>query len=271
MADAAARLAIALAWFWRIRSHVLEGRIWLEQALSLPDLVTATRAGLLYHAGHLAWMQDDFVLARAREEASLRLWQSLGPAGRQGAAYASHSLGMALYGAAFQAQPDLTLAMRSFQTSLSLSEEVADEWGIAFTLSWLARCHMGQHEHSLALAATEASLAGFRRLGNPWGLGLTLSSLADLKMQAGDLTAARQLAEEAQTLRRQVGHRHSLGVGLDLLARIALQEGKPSEAAAYYHEAIVVFESLGNMPYADELRATLATVQAYGGAHIASP
>jgi hypothetical protein len=130
---------------------------------------------------------------------------------------------------------------------------------------------MGQHEHSLALAATEASLAGFRRLGNPWGMGLTLSSLADLKLQAGDLTAARQLAEEAQALRRQVGHRHSLGVGLDLLARIALQEDKPAEAAAYYHEAILVFESLGNQPYADELRATLATVQADGGVHNAAP
>ena len=83
--SSAARLVIALAWFWRIHSHVLEGRTWLEQAVLLPDLTTETRAGLLYHAGHLAWMQDDFALAQARVEQSLELWQSLGPSGQRGA------------------------------------------------------------------------------------------------------------------------------------------------------------------------------------------
>ena len=263
LAEPAVRLVIAAAWFWRIRSHVLEGRTWLEQALLVADVTTATRAGLLYHAGHLAWMQDDFALAQEREEESLRLWQSLGPAGRRGAGYASHTLGMALYGGTFQGQGEVALAVRSFQTSLGLFAEVGDEWGSAFVLSWLARCHMAQDEHILALAEAEASLAGFQRLGNPWGMGLTLSSLAELKLQAGDLIAARQLAEEAQTLRRQVGHRHSLGVGLDLLARIALQEHKLDEAAAFYREAILLFESLGNRPYADELRTAMSALSMF--------
>ena len=260
LAELAARLTIALAWFWRIRSHVLEGRTWLEQALLLPDLTTATRADLLYHAGHLAWMQDDFALARSREEESLRLWQSLGLAGRRGAGYASHSLGMALFGTELRAPDDLAAALRSFQASRSLFEEVGDAWGVAFAEQWLAFTYIALGERAAALAAAEASLAGFRRLGNPWGAGMTLGALADLKLQAGDTAEARRLAEEALLLRRQVGHRHSLGVGLELLARIALKEDKPAEAAEFYQEAIRVFDSMGNQPSADQMRAALAAL-----------
>lgn len=260
LAETAARLVIALAWFWRIRCHVLEGRTWLEQAILLPELTRATRAGLLYHAGHLAWMQDDFAAARARVEASLRLWQSLGPAGRRGAGYASHTLGMAHYGTELRAPGDLVAAVQAFGASRNLFEEVGDEWGVAFAQQWLAFARMAQGERAAALEAAEASLAGFRRLGNPWGAGMTLGALANLKLQAGDLAEARRLAEEAQAMRRQVGHRHSLGVILEMLARIALMEDKAAEAASYYREAILVFDSMGNSPSADQMRAALATL-----------
>lgn len=255
MAEAVALLVIDLAWFWRIRSHVLEGRTWLERALLLPSLAAETRAGLLYHGGHLAWMQDDFALASARAEASLRLWESLGPAGRRGAAYASHTLGMARYGTELRVQGDLKSAIGAFEASLALFKEVGDEWGIAFALQWLAFSLTARGEPEAAVVAAEESLMGFRRLGNPWGAGMTLGALANLRLQAGDLVEARQLAEEAQILRRQVGHRHSIGVGLELLARIALQENRPADAAAFYQEASLVFDGLGNRPYADQMRA----------------
>lgn len=260
LTEAVARLVIALAWFWRIRSHVLEGLIWLEQAIRLPGLTTATRAGVLYHAGHLAWMQDDFAGTQARTQESLRLWQSLGPAGRRGAGYASHTLGMAFYGTELRAPGDLMAALHSFQVSEDLFAAVGDVWGVAFAQQWLAFVHTAQGDRVAALAAAEASLAGFRQIGNAWGAGLTLGALANLKLQAGDLAAARDLAEEAQALRRQIGHRHSLGVILELLARIARKENKPAEAAVFYQEAILVFDSMGNQPSAAQMRAALAAL-----------
>ena len=87
LAGGVADLVIALSWFWRIRSHVMEGRQWLERGLNLPGLTTRQQAALLYHAGHMAWMQDDLELAIQREEESVSLWQSLGDEGQRGAAY----------------------------------------------------------------------------------------------------------------------------------------------------------------------------------------
>jgi non-specific serine/threonine protein kinase len=255
LTEAVARLVIALAWFWRIRSHVLEGLIWLEQAIRLPGLTTATRAGVLYHAGYLAWMQDDFAGAQARTQESLRLWQSLGPAGRRGAGYASHTLGMAFYGAGrSDGGAVLFPGQRGF---------VCGSWGrvgrgFCSTVAGICPHSPGRPCRRTGRGRGESGRlpADRQRLG----AGLTLGALANLKLQAGDLAAARDLAEEAQALRRQIGHRHSLGVILELLARIVRKENKPAEAAVFYQEAILVFDSMGNQPSAAQMRAALAAL-----------
>jgi len=132
LAGEAADLIVGMSWFWRIHSHVLEARNWLDKGLMLAGLTTARRAALLYHVGHFAWMQDDFELASQREQESLALWQSLGAAGRRGAAYALSTLGMAYYSASFHVDNDLMPAIEAFQSSLALFREVGDRWGAAF-------------------------------------------------------------------------------------------------------------------------------------------
>lgn len=262
LVSAAADLAIALSWFWRIRSHVLEGRVWLDRMLLHAGLSDAQRASLFYHAGHLAWMQDDFELARRREKESLALWRSLGAEGRRGAAYALHSLGMAYYGSEYHVGSDLPLAVAAFQASLALFREVDDAWGVAFALSWIAYCRTTEGRAVEALAAAQESMAIYQQLGEVWGLGMVTGALANLSLQAGDLSAARSYAGTALALRAQVGHRHSMAVGYELLAAVAEAENKPGEAASAYREAIALLESLGNRPYADKLRHKLAALLA---------
>jgi predicted ATPase len=257
-----ADLVIALSWFWRMRSHVLEGREWLDRTLLQPGLTNTQRAAALYHGGHLAWMQDDFELARRREEESLALWRSMGSAGRRGEAYATHSLGMALYGSELRAQNDLEPAVGAFRTCLDLMRQVGDEWGAAFALQWLAFSLTSQGETEPAIAAAQESLASYRRLGEAWGTGLVLGALANLSLQTGDLAQARQYAESAQEWRARVGHRHSLGVGYELLATIAEREDRVHAAAANYRQAATIFDSLGNQPYAEKMRDRLAALLA---------
>ena len=262
LAGGAADLVIALSWFWRIRSHVMEGRQWLDRSLQLPGLTTAQRAALLYHAGHMAWMQDDLALSMQREEESLAFWRSLGDSGRRGAAYALHTLGMARYSAAyFSDNADVPPALESLEASLALMRAVADEWGIAFVAGWIARCRVVQGEASQAIMlGVLENVAIHRRLGDVWGTGMAMGMLASLSLQAGDLSAAREYAEQAQSLRAQVGHRHSLAVGWDLLATIAERENNLNAAVAACREAIILLEGLGNRPYADEMRAKLAAL-----------
>lgn len=255
-----ATLVIGLSWFWRIRSYVMEGRDWVSAMLRQPGLDTHERAWLLYHAGHFAWMQDDFELARLRQEQSLNLWSELGEAGKRGAAYASATYGMALYGGELHAPDDLTLALSRFETALALFLEVGDDWGEAFSLQWLAFSLTAQGKYQEAMAATRESLAIFERLGEAWGRGMVTGALANLSLHAGELGQARHYAESALEWRSSVGHRHSVGVGHELLATIAEHEQNMVAAAASYRQAIAIFDNLGNKPYADKLRQRLAQV-----------
>lgn len=241
----------------------MEARQWLERAVQLPGLTTERWAALLYHAGHMAWMQDDLALAMQHEEESVALWQSLGDAGRRGAAYALHTLGMARYSATFFADGDVASAIKTFETSLSLMRAVGDEWGVAFVLGGIARCRVAVGDTNQAIIdVVRQNVETHQRLGDTWGTGMAMGMLARLSLNAGDLAAARDYAEQAQALRAQVGHRHSLAVGWDLLATIAVVENNPDNAAAAYREAIVLLENLGNLPYADELRDKLAALPA---------
>ena len=73
-------LAGALAWFWQVRSHLLEAREHLTAALAAaaPDPPRAAWARALWGiANTLAW-QGDATAARPRMEEALRIWRQLG-------------------------------------------------------------------------------------------------------------------------------------------------------------------------------------------------
>jgi predicted ATPase len=73
-------LAGALAWFWQVRSHLLEAREHLSAALAAaaPDPPRAAWARALWGiANTLAW-QGDAAAARPRMEEALRIWRQLG-------------------------------------------------------------------------------------------------------------------------------------------------------------------------------------------------
>ncbi|MCA9870876.1 MAG: helix-turn-helix domain-containing protein [Anaerolineae bacterium] len=265
LAGAVADLVAAMSWFWRIRSTVLEASMWLNRCLDLHGLTSRQRAELLYHAGHMAWMQDDFELAKRREEESLALWQTLGDEGRRGAAYALHTLGMARYSASFLSDRDVTPAIEAFEASSALMREAGDVWGEAFAAGWIARCHVAQGKTAQALAEVQANVAVHERLGDTWGLGMAIGMLASLSLQTGNLAGAREHAQRAQQLRTEVGHRHSMAVGWEFLATVAEAEGRSADAADAYREAIALLYGLGNQRYAEDLRRKLAAVRTGGG------
>jgi predicted ATPase len=73
------RLAGALGRFWDMRSHVTEGRTWLEAALAGAVAAPARpRAGALNAAGRLAFQQGDYEQAGTQYEEALALWRELG-------------------------------------------------------------------------------------------------------------------------------------------------------------------------------------------------
>ena len=73
-------LAGALAWFWVLRSHLVEGRAHLIAALGLTasQPARASRARVLWGVGHMSSLQGDAVGSRPRIEEALSMWRELG-------------------------------------------------------------------------------------------------------------------------------------------------------------------------------------------------
>src|SRR6266480_3110858 len=70
------RLASALGWFWHLRSHYLEGRSWLEEALRLnPAERSGEKARALWALSMILNWQGDVAAARPLAEESLELWR----------------------------------------------------------------------------------------------------------------------------------------------------------------------------------------------------
>ncbi|MCA9899966.1 MAG: XRE family transcriptional regulator [Anaerolineales bacterium] len=255
MRDDAARMVIALGWYWRIRSQPVEAGRWLDQALAATPTEPQLLAGLHYHAGHMAWMRGELATAVAHNQRSLALWQSLGAAGNRGCAYVRHNQGIVA-----NTQQDHTQASALFTNCAAQMLAAADLWGEAWAVGW--RGVVGVNKGDLATAAEDlaTAVARFRELGDAWAQGLMLGMLARLLFVNGRLPEAKALAEEAQVLGPAFSHWHSVGDRLQLLAEIAVQEGDATAARRYFQAAVTLYTDMGNQPLAAHVQARLAAL-----------
>jgi len=253
--DAAAQLAIALGWYWRIRSRPAEAGHWLAQALAAAPPQVELLAGLHYHAGSMAWMRGEMETAVTHNQSSLALWQSLGAAGATGSGYAWHNQGMVA-----DAQQDHERARDLFTQSAGLLAAQGDAWGAAFATGWRGVVGVNMGDLTEAARDLAASAAQFQLLGDDWARGLMLGTLARLQFLNGRLDEARELIETAQSLEPALTHWHSRGDRLQLLAEIAVQQGALDRARGYYAAALQLYTNIGNRRLADHVQAVLTTL-----------
>lgn len=254
--DLAARLAVALGWYWRIRSRVTEARSWLEKIAWLESLSLSLKAHVIFFLAGCQWMQGEFVDARLNNFQVCDLWEKMGCAGESGWSYSLTMLGMANY------QLDRFIeAQENFITSQAAFTGLGDEWGRGFSLGWLGRTYAALEKADLAQSASQECLWIFRRIGDLFGLALFLSNEAWRLFNSGDLNQAQELAEEASQLRRKIGHQHSLGEALSLQAAIAEKRGDRLAAVDFYRQAQAIYDSLGNQNYVDRLELIIEELE----------
>lgn len=249
----AARLVVALCWYWRIRSRPLVAAEWLARVVVLDGLETAVQAACLYHAGQMAWMLGDFEAAQSHLNASLSRWQTVGDEGTAGYAYACHALGMVFSTGGKHAE-----AQACFHESRAMFVTCGDSWGEAFALGWLGENALDAGDPLIAADYLAKSLERLQVIGDDWARGLFLGSLAWTEFRNGRLAEAKTLAEEAHHLTPVLTHWHSAGDRLQLLAQIALKQGDIPLAHSYYQAALALYTDFGNKPLALHIQQKLA-------------
>ncbi len=237
----ALRLAGALGSFWRIRSHLSEGRIWLERALTLypGGGHTSARAHALFCAGRLAWLQDDSATARRYLEQSQDIWHALASEGKPGLAHAIWFMGMLSYSAS-----DAAAARSYYERSLALFRELDAPLGIADALLGLGMLAVSLGDVA-ARDLCEQSLVIFRKFGDAWSMARAEQVLARVSVLQGDYSTARLLYEESLAVDRELGFKPGMAATLAELGYVSYRLGNLERAIACYTEAVSLSQDVG--------------------------
>jgi len=263
--DMGLRLAGALGWFWFMRGHLSEGRVWLDAAIAraLPagragathavaqSAPAAEHAKALWAAGGLAWGQGDYAAARPLFEESLAMYRALND--KHGTAHGLSFLGLVMLSLS---QPNE--AHRLCEEAVSLSREAGDGWGEAFALRCVGDAELLLGDLNGAHALYEASLALWRKAGDPWGASMPLNDLGRVATLREDYAAARAAYEESVALLRRIGDNWGLALVLTNLANVLIYQDAQA-ARAVLQECLTIWRELGNRT------GVAQCVAAYGG------
>ncbi len=247
--ETAARLAIALWWFWIERGYLSDGRRWMEAILAVDGaegpsgenphaLPARTKAYLLQVAGILAMAQGDHDRAVALHEEGMNVYREMGH--KKGESASLRELGFVAY-----EQGDYERAVRLHEQSLALAREFATTFSIAWSLRALADAVRGQGDLRRARALLEESLALSRSKEHAWGIARTLASLGSVACEAGEYARASGLYEEGLELGWRIGLNHTILLCLEGLARVALAQGRMERAARLCGTAAALREEMG--------------------------
>jgi predicted ATPase/DNA-binding SARP family transcriptional activator len=238
--DVALRLAGALAWFWRVRGHLTEGRRWLQAALARAELWphTPAQAKTLASAGAFAVFQGDYGTASAWLEASAAIARALGD--RRSLAYA---LAWRSLAEAFQGNVAAVRALDG--ESRAIFRELGDAWGLALALMLAGIPAAESGDDALAQARFAESLALFSELGDAWGIADATINLANMAYRQGDFAAARERLENVLEVERNAPDKWVFVRALSLLGEVARAQGDIRTAATACAGSVAAARELG--------------------------
>jgi len=262
--EMAQRLAGALVPFWLTRSHLSEGRHWLEETLAMDGhspVDLSVRAKVLYGAGTLARFQSDYARARMLCTYSLELYRAFSD--QTGVLKALVQLGrisefqddqsareafLSEAAAMIANVPDSAVKARAYtdmaivfegqirgQFSLEAVRFITESERINRSLNNRAGLALALlHESVYALFRDDATQVSSKfgeaerladELGDDYLSGRMESVHALFDLRAGNIIDARRRVENLIELAYQRGENIHLGVILFMLAEILYQQG----------------------------------------------
>jgi predicted ATPase len=243
--ETALRLAGALARFWEMRAHFLEGSAWLEAALRQSDRVDAAatdvamRAKLLSEAGTFAFFRTDFEHAIVLHGEALKLYRELGD--DSGVAFALLCLG-----AQHMEKGDPERAVPFLEEALALSHRIGDKRNIASTLHNLAEVERQRGNYERAKTLGMQSIALSREMEDKWDLAVVVGWLGLLAVWSGeDYDLAERSLEEALALDRELGNWAYGAYCLESFAGLAGARAQGTRAAQLWGAAEALRTNIG--------------------------
>jgi predicted ATPase/DNA-binding SARP family transcriptional activator len=237
--ELALRLASALVFFWRVRGHLSEGRMWLEGALSSADGVPPTLLAKAFSgAGRLAYRQGDTGRARELHEQALNISRSTG---------SLRELGQALsdLGGVSLAENELDRAESLYTESAEVLREAEHHVRLGTVLSNLATIRLARQDSAGARSLARDALALQLATGDKEGRVSTYLVLARAAISQSRDAEAQDALHNGRALIEELDYREVVGYWLLTCAELACKRGDCARAALLLGAADAQFERLG--------------------------
>lgn len=259
-----------------------------ETALSFSPSARATgglgqgvRATLLVKLGNTFEAMSDFRPATERLRAGLELARALGDirllaealsglcwvSARQGAhaearalaeeaialaraADDKATLALALRRLGVLSKGDRAAAIRHYEDSLRLYQEINDEKGIAACLNNLGNMAAGVGDYAGAALYYGDGLTIAREAGDRLVVATFLGNLGEIARRQNDFEAATKYLLEALTTYKEIGAREGVATNLMNLGWVASARKDPAAALEYFRDALAEAMAIGALPRA---------------------
>jgi predicted ATPase/DNA-binding SARP family transcriptional activator len=245
-------LASALHWFWHVRGHFAEGRIWLERAISaaeapdsgpIPEVLLARALSAVLE---LTIDQGDLAAAKAHAEQSVALWRALEADSAQ-----KHEANVALLvalGHMFMIQDwqgDLSGSTMLMPELIARAQASADPRIDAWMALNHGRAILNNFDDiTLAKPLLLQARELYQSLGDVWHQAQVLTDLGLNAMLLGDTAATRAWYEQALIEARRLKDRTVEAVALHNLGEVARLIGEDSAAAESYTASLRIYRDL---------------------------
>jgi tetratricopeptide (TPR) repeat protein len=270
--DLGLQTANALAWFWQLHGHAVEGAQQMARLLEAgPPAATLLYAKALNWAAWLIGFAHYDERAITLATTSLTLSNELGYLEGQGFSNLTlanqlfhfgdydqallpaeaglaqleqigipwsirHALGMVGY--IRRAQGDYERAHTLFQKSLSLSRSIGDIDGISWSLYLLGNLAALRGNFEQAMAYYQESLPLAREVRNKPLISWIRAFMGDTVIHLGDSEQGIALLEESAVLMQELGDYPFMAGVLSRLGRLARLQGEYDQATKYYSESL---------------------------------
>jgi predicted ATPase/DNA-binding winged helix-turn-helix (wHTH) protein len=183
-------------------------------------------------------MREHLAEGRARLETILRLAE-----GGYAKERARVTTGL---GALTTALGDFEAARFYLQQSLSLYQQLGDQWGVGASLNALAISQRDCGDYASAQQNFEKSLGVWRALSHRLSTARCLHNLANVIKVRGDYSGAQLALREATTIFEELGDRSGAAWSINQQGDIARERGALAEARSLYEDALGAFREAGD-------------------------
>lgn len=250
----ALRMVGALGRWCYLRGRYSDGRSWAAAALqAAPTAAPELRAPALASGGLLAFLQCDYVPARAQITEALTIYSDAGDLGR--VAWATARLG-----AIGRELGNYDAAESAHLEAMALASTSGDSHGVAAQVNYLSFLAWLRGHFEQAEALGHEALVLMRQSGDSEGIIWALLNLGTTARYRGDLVAAELMLGQCLGQCEDLAFREGTAWALNQLGAVARRQGQLDRARGLQLASLAEHRELGDRWRAASVHDELAAV-----------